>query len=81
MNTVPAAPPAGELPILKPKREFGALRGQISLGPEFFEPLPEEELALWEVAATSRVTLSVGEALSIPIFPANAGTQIVRRAA
>jgi len=42
MNTVPAAPPAGELPILKPKREFGALRGQISLGPEFFEPLPEE---------------------------------------
>ena len=30
------------------KRQFGALRGQISVGPEFFEPLPEEELAAWE---------------------------------
>ena len=26
------------------KRQFGALRGMISLGPEFFQPLPEEEL-------------------------------------
>ena len=31
----------------KPKREFGAMRGQISIGPEFFEPLPEEELDRW----------------------------------
>ena len=31
----------------KPKREFGAMRGQISIGPEFFEPLPEEELDSW----------------------------------
>ena len=30
------------------KRRFGALRGVISIGPEFFEPLPEEELAKWE---------------------------------
>ena len=29
-------------------RRFGALRGQISVGPEFFEPLPEDELAAWE---------------------------------
>ena len=30
------------------QRRFGALRGLISVGPEFFEPLPEEELAAWE---------------------------------
>ena len=29
-------------------RQFGALRGIISVGPEFFEPLSEEELAAWE---------------------------------
>ncbi len=26
------------------KRRFGALRGVASIGPEFFEPLPDEEL-------------------------------------
>jgi prevent-host-death family protein len=30
------------------KRRFGALRGTISIGPSFFEPLPEDELAAWE---------------------------------
>ena len=30
------------------KRELGALRGIVSVGPEFFEPLPAEELADWE---------------------------------
>jgi antitoxin (DNA-binding transcriptional repressor) of toxin-antitoxin stability system len=29
-------------------RRFGALKGQIDIGPEFFEPLPEEELKAWE---------------------------------
>ncbi len=28
-------------------RPLGLLRGQISLGPEFFEPLPDDELRLW----------------------------------
>jgi prevent-host-death family protein len=28
-------------------RRFGALRGIVSVGPEFFESLPEEELAAW----------------------------------
>jgi prevent-host-death family protein len=37
---VPVAPNA--------KREFGAMRGQISIGPEFFEPLPEDELERWD---------------------------------
>jgi antitoxin (DNA-binding transcriptional repressor) of toxin-antitoxin stability system len=36
---VPVAP--------KPKRIFEALRGKISIGPEFFEPLPPEELDTW----------------------------------
>lgn len=31
-----------------PKRQFGAMRGIVSVGQEFFEPLPEEELAAWE---------------------------------
>ena len=31
-----------------PKRQFGALRGTLTVGPEFFEPLPAEELAAWE---------------------------------
>jgi prevent-host-death family protein len=38
---VPYRPPVS-------KRQFGALRGEISIGPEFFEPLPEDELAAWE---------------------------------
>ena len=32
---------------LKPPRVFGAYRGQFHVGPEFFEPLPDDELALW----------------------------------
>jgi len=30
------------------KRQFGALRGIVTVGPEFFDPLSEEELAGWE---------------------------------
>jgi prevent-host-death family protein len=32
----------------KGKRKFGSMRGKIDIGPEFFEPLPEDELAAWE---------------------------------
>ena len=32
----------------KGKRQFGAMRGLVDIGPEFFEPLPEQELAAWE---------------------------------
>ena len=32
----------------KGKRQFGRLKGLVKIGPEFFEPLPEEELKLWE---------------------------------
>ena len=38
---VPFSPPAA-------KRRFGAMRGIVSVGGEFFEPLPDDELALWE---------------------------------
>ena len=34
------APPA--------KRQFGAFKGVLSVGPEFFEPLTNAELAEWE---------------------------------
>jgi prevent-host-death family protein len=30
------------------RRKFGALKGKFSVGPEFFEPLPEDELKGWE---------------------------------
>lgn len=32
----------------RPKRVFGRLKGKIKIGPEFFDPLPEDELKLWE---------------------------------
>lgn len=46
----------GKVPIAKivpyqpgaPSRQFGALRGLVSVGPAFFEPLPDDELAAWE---------------------------------
>ena len=42
-------PVAKLVPIVhKGKREFGAMRGKFSIGPEFFEPLPNDELDLWE---------------------------------
>ena len=34
--------------VPKPKRKFGALKGKIKIGPEFFDPLPEEELKYWK---------------------------------
>ena len=39
VKLVPIAP--------KPKRVFGAMKGQFTVGPEFFGPMSEEELALW----------------------------------
>jgi len=30
------------------KRQPGSLKGKLRVGPEFFEPLPEGELAGWE---------------------------------
>ena len=42
-------PVARLVPIApKPRRQFGAMRGQIAVGPEFFEPLPDDELDRWE---------------------------------
>jgi antitoxin (DNA-binding transcriptional repressor) of toxin-antitoxin stability system len=32
----------------KAERVFGALKGKLSIGPEFFEPLLREELESWE---------------------------------
>jgi antitoxin (DNA-binding transcriptional repressor) of toxin-antitoxin stability system len=37
--------PIGEV---RGKRQPGALRGKLRVGPEFFEPLPAEELSAWE---------------------------------
>jgi prevent-host-death family protein len=32
----------------QPDRGFGSMKGRATIGPEFWEPLPEEELKLWE---------------------------------
>jgi prevent-host-death family protein len=47
--------PVAKLTAVAPKgkRVFGALRGKIAIGPEFFEPLPPEELDPWEQAPDS----------------------------
>ncbi len=37
--------PVGEV---KGKRQPGAFKGELRVGPEFFEPLPPEELSAWE---------------------------------
>ncbi len=34
--------------VSKGKREFGAMRGKFSIGPEFFDPLPDDELDFWD---------------------------------
>jgi len=34
-------------PAPKPQRKPGSMKGLISIGPEFFEPLSDEELELW----------------------------------
>jgi antitoxin (DNA-binding transcriptional repressor) of toxin-antitoxin stability system len=34
--------------VPKPQRKVGALKGKIKIGPEFFDPLPEEELKHWK---------------------------------
>jgi prevent-host-death family protein len=38
------------VPVKKPanKRELGIFKGEFEIGPEFFEPLPPEELEGWE---------------------------------
>jgi prevent-host-death family protein len=33
---------------VKGHRKPGSLKGKLHVGPEFFEPLPEEELRAWE---------------------------------
>lgn len=44
--------PVAKIVVLPPKpkgrRKYGSLKGLIEIGPEFLEPLPEEELKLWE---------------------------------
>jgi prevent-host-death family protein len=37
--------PVGEV---KKKRRPGSMKGKFSIGPEFFEPLPDDELSHWE---------------------------------
>ncbi len=46
----------GDVPVVRlvpvveepPKRSFGVLRGELTVTPEFFEPLPPGELEVWE---------------------------------
>lgn len=47
-GTVPVARLVPLVPEAKKERVPGRLKGQISIGPEFFEPLPQDELDAWE---------------------------------
>ena len=38
-------------------RVFGALRGTVSIGPGFFDPLPEQHLAAWELLGLAQPEL------------------------
>jgi prevent-host-death family protein len=58
----------GDTPIAKlvpiekprPKRIFGSMAGIVGkLGPEFFEPLPQEELDAWEGKYTDEFGISL----------------------
>lgn len=40
VKLVPVSPPS--------QRRFGLYKGLARIGPEFFEPLPDEELQAWE---------------------------------
>ena len=31
----------------RPQRVFGSMKGRLTIPPEFFEPLPEDELEAW----------------------------------
>jgi prevent-host-death family protein len=44
-NPVARLVPMGEI---KGKRQPGSLKGQLQVGPEFFEPLSRKELSAWE---------------------------------
>ncbi len=49
MITRDGEPVARLIPVAPvPRRQFGMLRGLGKVGPEFFEPLPDEELRAWE---------------------------------
>lgn len=34
--------------VVKGKRQPGSMKGELEIGPEFFEPLTDEELSHWE---------------------------------
>ena len=36
------------IPEARSQRKAGILRGKLKVGPEFFEPLPPDELEAWE---------------------------------
>ena len=38
----------------KGRRKLGILKGKLVVGPEFFEPLPLEELAHWESGSSRK---------------------------
>ena len=43
--------PVAKIVAIEPapqKRQAGAYRGKFTVGPEFFEPLPDDELDAWE---------------------------------
>jgi prevent-host-death family protein len=46
-KTVAKITAANDDEVKKPRRQLGRLQGAFELGPEFFEPLPDDELEAW----------------------------------
>jgi antitoxin (DNA-binding transcriptional repressor) of toxin-antitoxin stability system len=42
------------VPARKGRRRLGILKGKLVVGPEFFEPLPPEELEHWESRSSKK---------------------------
>jgi len=47
-NNVPIAELRSLVVPLKGRRRPGSFKGQVTINPSFFEPLPDDELDLWE---------------------------------
>lgn len=48
VRAMPAETAFAGLPPTTGNRRFGSLKGRVDIGPEFFDPLPEDELRAWE---------------------------------
>jgi prevent-host-death family protein len=65
-----ATPVVRIVPLSPPKKRiFGAMKGRVSLDDTFFEPLPEDELTLWEAPSRYAQLCLVHRRIAAPLEP------------